>query len=80
MDRNSHQSFKTPQNMAREKNDEEKMVGLMLHKTTGSSGPNLFHFEVSKMLSSPVLPEIKKSRVESELNSKSNLLSVERNS
>ena len=40
MDRNSHQSFKTPQNMAREKNDEEKMGGLMLHKTTGSSGPN----------------------------------------
>ena len=52
--------------MTREKNDEEKMGGLMLHKTTGSSGPNLFHFEVSKMLSSPVLPEIKKSRVESE--------------
>ena len=78
MDRNSHQSFKTPQNLLRELDHGDKTGGLMLRKTTGSSGPTSFHFEVSKMLTSPMLPEINKSRVEldSDLTNSMNLLSA----
>lgn len=78
MDRNSHQSFKTPQNLPGELDDGEKTGGLMLRKTTGSSGPTSFHFEVSKMLRSPMLPVIHKSRVEldSDFSNSMNLLNA----